>query len=235
MLDEITNTDTPIVVGVPAEPAVAEVVPSVAVEQPVIVEVAEQSVVSETQVVSEPELPVSARAESAAEALVSAVVDSVQAPEQPAENAQQSVSAPVGDFGLTPQSTPNEALSSEIAPITPEIQPAEPVAVAVPNVPESPQAPVLHAPEPVKTPAQPYGFVVNLFTKGRAAIKVRKRNKLDRIMGLFAKQTSITNDDAEKLLHISDATASRYLGILEKEGKIKQVGTAGRWVLYTKV
>lgn len=62
-----------------------------------------------------------------------------------------------------------------------------------------------------------------LLVLARNSIQFRKRKKLDRIMGLFAKQVSIVNDDVEKLLHISDATASRYLGILEKDGKIKQV------------
>jgi predicted HTH transcriptional regulator len=45
----------------------------------------------------------------------------------------------------------------------------------------------------------------------------------------------ITNDEVEKLLHISDASATRYLSALEKEGKIKQVGRTGAGVAYTKV
>jgi predicted HTH transcriptional regulator len=54
-------------------------------------------------------------------------------------------------------------------------------------------------------------------------------------MNLFAKQTNITNDEVEKYLHVSDATATRYLSILEKEGKIKQNGKTGKGVLYTKL
>lgn len=54
-------------------------------------------------------------------------------------------------------------------------------------------------------------------------------------MGLFAKQTEITNDEVEKLLHVSDATATRYLAELEKRGKIRQVGTTGRSVKYVKL
>ena len=53
-------------------------------------------------------------------------------------------------------------------------------------------------------------------------------------MEQFAKQTEITNDEVEKLLHVSDATATRYLSELEKRGKLKQVGTTGRGVLYVK-
>jgi len=54
-------------------------------------------------------------------------------------------------------------------------------------------------------------------------------------MTLFAKRTNITNDEVEKLLHISDTTATRYLEILEKENKIKQVGKTGKSVSYSKI
>jgi Fic family protein len=39
----------------------------------------------------------------------------------------------------------------------------------------------------------------------------------------------------EKLLHVSDATATRYLETLEKEGKIKQVGKTGKHTHYEKI
>jgi len=42
----------------------------------------------------------------------------------------------------------------------------------------------------------------------------------------------ITNNDVEKLLGVSDATATRYLDELEKEGKLKQVGKTGQGVFY---
>ena len=74
-----------------------------------------------------------------------------------------------------------------------------------------------------------------LFTKAQLAIQNRKRKKLDRVMNLFAKQTSITNNEVEKLLHISDATATRYLSTLEKEGKIKQNTKKGHATSYSKI
>ena len=73
-----------------------------------------------------------------------------------------------------------------------------------------------------------------LFAKAQTAIQVRKRKKLERIMASFEKKSSITNDEVEKLLHISDATATRYLEILKKENKIKQSGKTGKAVLYIK-
>lgn len=42
----------------------------------------------------------------------------------------------------------------------------------------------------------------------------------------------ITNNDIEKLLNVSDATATRYLNELEKENKIEQIGKIGRAVYY---
>ena len=41
-------------------------------------------------------------------------------------------------------------------------------------------------------------------------------------MVLLSKKSKITNDEVEKFLHVSDATATRYLSILEKEEKIKK-------------
>jgi hypothetical protein len=78
-------------------------------------------------------------------------------------------------------------------------------------------------------------FARELLVKARNMIQFRKRKKLDKIMTLFAKQTKITNDEVEKFLHFSDATATRYLSQLEKEGKIKQNGKTGKSVFYTLV
>ena len=84
----------------------------------------------------------------------------------------------------------------------------------------------------------------------RAKIQETKRKKLDRIMTLFEKQENgstpstssgqagspqVTNDEVEKLLHVADATATRYLQTLEKENRIKQTGKTGAAVFYEKI
>jgi hypothetical protein len=95
-------------------------------------------------------------------------------------------------------------------------------------------------------PIRIQSFIRGLLEKAKLAIQSRKRNKLDKIMNLFAQNPSSTaklttgqayimNDEVEKFLHVSDATATRYLSILEKEGKIKQNGKTGKGVLYTKL
>jgi len=55
-----------------------------------------------------------------------------------------------------------------------------------------------------------------------------------KIMKTFETRETITNDEVERLLKVSDSTASRYLEMLEEEGKITQIGKAGRYVYYIK-
>ncbi len=61
--------------------------------------------------------------------------------------------------------------------------------------------------------------------------KAKERGK-ETVLEYLNKNGRITNDEAEELLGISDASATRYLDELEKEGKIAQRGDAGRGVFY---
>ncbi len=81
----------------------------------------------------------------------------------------------------------------------------------------------------------PVNKIRELLAKARNAIQFRKRKKLEKIMNMFTKRTNVTNDEVEKLLHVSDATATRYLTILKKENKIKQSGKTGKGVSYSKI
>ena len=74
-----------------------------------------------------------------------------------------------------------------------------------------------------------------LLVKARNMIQFRKRKKLDRVMTLFLKKSKITNDEVREFLHVSDATATRYLSQLEQEGKIKQNGKTGHAVSYSRI
>lgn len=67
-------------------------------------------------------------------------------------------------------------------------------------------------------------------------IKEKEKNiqKLSEYLKSKSKDDKITNSDIEKLLKISDATATRYLQDFEEEGKIKQVGQTGHMVFYKK-
>lgn len=52
------------------------------------------------------------------------------------------------------------------------------------------------------------------------------------ILEMLAEKNEITNDEVEKALGVSDATATNYLQELENEGKLEQVGKEGRFVHY---
>lgn len=55
-------------------------------------------------------------------------------------------------------------------------------------------------------------------------LHARKQENLERVMILAQEQEWVTNDDVERMLNISDATAERYLNELEKAGKLIQEG-----------
>ncbi len=74
--------------------------------------------------------------------------------------------------------------------------------------------------------------VPDVAVKARAAIQSKKRKKLDLMLEEVRKKGSISNNEVEKLLGVSDATASRYLATLQKEGVLKRLGNTGKAVRY---
>ncbi len=70
-------------------------------------------------------------------------------------------------------------------------------------------------------------------SEAREDVKKKKEN-LEKARRIFAGQRRVANDDVEKLLGVSDATSTRYLDELEKEGLIRQVGKAGKHIYYEK-
>ncbi|MCX6751415.1 MAG: hypothetical protein NT161_01455 [Candidatus Nomurabacteria bacterium] len=129
----------------------------------------------------------------------------------------------------TAQIPPNEPLALE-----PELIKQEPVSSLGSN--EVKQEIKLESVS-IQTPViiLPKNSIRELLNKAKNAIQFRKRKKLNKVMSLFLKKSKITNDEVEKFLHISDATATRYLSQLKKEGKIKQNGKTGKGVSYSKI
>ena len=60
-----------------------------------------------------------------------------------------------------------------------------------------------------------------------------KKEGKKKILKLLKDKTSISNNDVERLLSVSDATATNYLQELENEGRIVQIGKTGRSVSYS--
>ena len=158
----------------------------------------------------------------------------------PTESPQTPVSDGLPTAPIEPVSEPTpEALAS--APS----EPAEPVSEPVLEPAAEPQSePPTSEPRPQTQPAasaaQPASVNTalqaarGLLVKARAKIQTKKQLRLERIMTLSEKKKEITNDDVDKLLHCSDATARRYLNELVKQGNIKRIGTTGAGVKYVK-
>lgn len=113
---------------------------------------------------------------------------------------------------------------------TPNPEPIEVNPIPEPLPPSSTSTQPVSIPMPAQS-----GIAKDLLNKARSTIQSRKRKKLDKIMEVLNTKPKVTNDEVEKLLHVSDATATRYLSQLEKEGKITQVGKTGKSVSYSRI
>ena len=61
----------------------------------------------------------------------------------------------------------------------------------------------------------------------------QKAENKQKILEFTQANGKIQNNDVEKLVSVSNATAERYLNELEKEGRLAQHGTIGQSVFYT--
>ena len=99
------------------------------------------------------------------------------------------------------------------SPVAPEPQPVAPVPAPTHPVP------VVQSIPPV---ASPKSFLVRAIE----AVRFRKRAKLEKIVKLAAEKGSIVNDDVEKLVRVSHATATRYLAELVRDGRLRRTGAS---------
>ena len=144
----------------------------------------------------------------------------------------------------TPAPTEAQASVSEPEPLSPETNPADLNGQAsetgtdksVPEpIPEPAPAQQSSSQPQQSSPAPAVPALRGDIAKARAKIQETKHMKLDKIMAKLTEKGRITNDEVEKLLHVSDATATRYLQALEKENKIKQTGVTGKAVFYERI
>ncbi len=71
-----------------------------------------------------------------------------------------------------------------------------------------------------------HGFIRSLLIKAQAKIQFNKQKKLDKLIQLAQNKKIITNDDVQKFLYVSDATATRYLLKLVQQGRLTRVGSS---------
>lgn len=88
-------------------------------------------------------------------------------------------------------------------------------------------APPTSATPPTQSLAQQdeRGFIKSLLIKAQAKIQFNKQKKLEKIILLAQMKKTITNDDVQKLLYVSDATATRYLVKLVQQARLTRVGS----------
>jgi len=162
--------------------------------------------------------------------------DTSPAPSPAEEPVTPPMEAPLAPAGPEAEQGEPETQTAQIPasePLPPEPEPIAPTPASQP-----PQAATSASATPV--PASTSSLQAthparDLLVKARATIQDRKHKKLEKILEALNTKGKITNDEVEKLLHVSDATATRYLSALEKEGKIQQVGKTGKAVEYTRI
>jgi len=121
----------------------------------------------------------------------------------------------------TPKETPPETSAEEASPeAQPKVKEPQIETQAIPQ--ETP--PTAPTPQPeIPVSSQPLIFR-QLWQKALEKIRGRKSKRLEKILQLVSKKGEITNDDVEKLLHVSNRTATRYLDELVKQGRLKRTG-----------
>lgn len=147
-----------------------------------------------------------------------------QNPTPPVTEAQPIVTHAPEPISLPPEPAVSEPANLEMPLDVPPGAPGAPTANDAPApspVQDSPNPTPTPVPPPIVTPIlSPKSFL----TKALETIQFRKKAKLEKIIKLATEKRSITNDQVEKLLRVSDATATRYLSQLVKDGKLKRVG-----------
>jgi len=77
------------------------------------------------------------------------------------------------------------------------------------------------------------GFIAKPFDYAQGKQTEQKIENKQKILAFVQEHGRVQNNDVEKLVGVSNATAERYLDELEKEGAITQHGTIGQGVFYT--
>ena len=129
--------------------------------------------------------------------------------------------APVPVEILSPASGETAGSDQAVSPLEPK--PAEPVSPSVSRLPISGSA---SAP-PLNDKGRLGGDSARQ-AKGRATQARNTAERIEKLLAFAKTRKQITNDDVQKLLRVSDATATRYLSRLVKEGKLRREGKQKR-------
>ena len=147
----------------------------------------------------------------------------------PVEDQNPPINQPESDAPEGPISAPNEPQvpiddQSASEPVQPS--PVQSVPVSAPT----PQTPTAVPTQPSAQQNQT-SFIRALLAKANAKLGSNRQKKLDKVMQLAQKKGFITNEQAQELLHCSDATATRYLEKLVAQGRLNRTD-GSHWVKY---
>lgn len=177
--------------------------------------------------------------------------DITQSQELPQSPEADTDEAPIPSADSTPTNVPPEAPEAPRDAFTPvpvedqngavnepeskEVEPPKEPEVTEESIPEPIQA-TRDEPAPApQTPQAPQtqslaqqdqrGFIRALLTKAQAKIQLNKQKKLDKLIEFAQEKKIVANDDVQKLLRVSDATATRYLVKLVQQGRLVRLGS----------
>ena len=141
----------------------------------------------------------------------------------PVEDQNPPINQPESSAPEQPISVPNEPETPvDDQPVSEPIQSTPTQSVPVP----APTSPTPFAPQSQSSAQQEeVGFIHSLLVKAQAKIQSNKQKKLNEIIQLAQKKQIIKNEDVQKLLRISSATATRYLVKLVQQGHLTRVGS----------
>jgi hypothetical protein len=155
----------------------------------------------------------------------------------PVEYQNPPINQPESDEQNEPLSVPNEPevpVDDQSIPANdnpPESEPAQPAPVQ----PAPVSVPTAQTPIAAQTQSSAQqnqtSFIRALLAKANAKLGSNRQKKLDKLMLTAQKKGFITNEQAQDLLHCSDATATRYLSKLVQQGRLNRTD-GSHWVKY---
>jgi len=141
-------------------------------------------------------------------------------PEAPQASSEDQLTSTTEESPIEP-TVPENSSSSET--VTPESDQPETIQSVSPQSAPTPLTPIAPQTQPSAQQDQT-GFIRALLAKAQAKIQSNKQKKLEKIILFAQKKKILANEDVQKLLHISSATATRYLVKLVQQGHLARVG-----------
>lgn len=117
---------------------------------------------------------------------------------------------------------------STLAPAPVEPSGSVDIPVSIPPVP--PESPSIATPDQSPTPislaasSPPESQSQDFRARIREAKKKKRESRLEKILAYARAKEKITNDEIQKLLRVSDATATRYAEELIRRGFLRKAG-----------